>query len=247
MTTDTYTETSETLRARAAELRQAAEQARAERETVLTDAQAEADRLIADARQKAGELWKAASEADRAAAKVEERLSYIARREQLDELIPAAEQNALALADEGDRLREQTHALDHRLGELAAERQETSTALAAASNTGDVDQTVETRTRLAALDDVTAALTRQRDGLMARLQAIGEPDGHGEVASALGKYQRLQAEQRRILNALDPSRPEAEADRLTEEFRLVLNANAQRIREEQAAVNNTRTNVVRTH
>lgn len=246
-TTDTEAETSEALAAQAAELRAAAEQARGEREAAVALAQQEAARLVAEAQQKAAKLWNRASDADREAEKLEERASYVRRVEQLHAEIPAAERAVVDLAQEADGLREQVEALDGRLAELGAERRDTDGQLAAAAEAGDVDEVVTARTRLAAVDDVTAALQRQRAALTGRLQAIGKPDGDGELNKAAARWQRLQHEHRKFLNKLDPSRPEAQADRLMEDLQFAIEANAGRLQQEQAAANNQRTNLVRTH
>lgn len=232
--TEPEAETSETLAAQAQQLRTAAEEARAEQARVLAAAQAEADRLLAEAQRQGGALWKAAADADGAAQQIEERASYVRHAEQLREQVPAAAQVVTGLQGEAEQLAEQVAALDERLGELGAERQQTEAELTGAADAGNVDQAVTARTRLAALDDVTTALRRQRATATARLQAIGDGTGPGELARALARFQGLSAELRRIENILDPDRPEAVADKQFEYLQAVLTANIERMEREQA-------------
>lgn len=216
------TETSAELRAQVQELRDQAAALRAEQETVLAQAQAEAERLraeadhvLAEAHTRANELRSEASSVEHTAEPVEERAMAVQAAEQLAEAIPAAEARSVALYHELEQLGETISTLQGRIDALGVEREEAGVRLATARDAGDVDEVTRLRTRLGAVDEVTAALEGQKRVADARVVQIGTTEMDAELTKAIKRVLVLRDEQRRVLNYLDPERPEAQVDALT--------------------------------
>jgi chromosome segregation ATPase len=182
------------------------------------------------AREVAGQV----RDAEGQAAALNERAQQLDVADGLCRQVTEAEQRIVALSAEADRLVAQTVALDQRLVDLGEQREDTAAALVGAREDGDVDDVLALRARLAAIDAVIGVVQGQRQAAQERLAAIGVPDGTGDFADAARAWQDAQAELRRVLNELDPQRPEAIADRLLEDLRLTVAANADRIRNQQA-------------
>ncbi|WP_269857947.1 hypothetical protein [Streptomyces sp. RPT161] len=203
------------VRAQAEQARADAHRARAEAETLVATARAEAQRLVAEAEAEARTLSAQAQQAERNAAAFDERAGYLQHADQLRGRIEDAEQQATELRAEADDVAEQIEALTVRLDELGEQREDTTTALTAAREAGEVDSVIKHRNQLAAVDEVVKVLTGQREALQGRLLAIGGPDDPaGELAQVLTQAQAARTELRRIRNALDPERIEAQVDEL---------------------------------
>ncbi|WP_042427417.1 hypothetical protein [Streptacidiphilus anmyonensis] len=215
------TETSANLLAQVQEIRDRAVQLRTEREAVLSAAQAEADRLRAEADRvlqeagsKAGKLSTEAANTERSAEPLEERAFAVQAAEQLADVIPAAEAHVVALYQELETLGETISGLQERIDQRGIEREEIGIELAKARDAGDVDQVVAARNRLSAVDEVTQALDGQKRVADARVVEIGTTEMDGQLAKAAKRVLALQGEQRRVLNWIDPTRPEAQVDEL---------------------------------
>jgi chromosome segregation ATPase len=201
------------LRAAAAKLRTDAEQARTEAAALVQRARAEAQRLVTDAEQQAATLTGGLRTAESRAGRLDERASHLEYADVLRDQIEDARQQAARLTAEGEALKEQRTTLAERLTALGTHREEVAEQLDTARNAGDVGAVSGARTELSAIDDVTAVLTGQRDAALTRLQAIGgSGEGRGELPDAEARAAAADAELRRVLNTLDPSRPEAHLD-----------------------------------
>lgn len=231
---DIAAETAASVREDAAQHRARATAARAEAEALLQAATEQAERLVAEARTRAGQLNQDAARADHAAGPLEERATYLHHADQLREQIPDAAQAVTLLVEEADRLAGQIDGLSARLGELGDDRESVGMQLATAAEGGDVDAVTALRTRMAALDEVVAALSRQQQTAEERLLAIGDDESGGEYARATQALAGLRAQLRRAMNWLDPARPEAVQDRLLEELAVAIAGNQERIAEERA-------------
>lgn len=235
MTNHTVTETAAAVREAVEQHRTRAAAARTEADTILATARAQAARLVADAETRARQLTADATAAERAAAPLAERATYLGHAEQLRQQISDAEHDVVQLAQEQQQLQETASRLDARLAELGEQRETTAALLAGARERGDVDQVTDLRTRLAGVDEVTGVLQGQHAAARARQLAIGEPTGLGEFAAAANAWQRLTAELRRIENILDPERPEAVHDRLLGDLDAAIAWNLERSAQEKAA------------
>ncbi|MFC5910415.1 hypothetical protein [Streptacidiphilus monticola] len=222
-------ESSEQLAAQALEYCETAEHNRQQAQQLRAAAEAEV------ARTEANRLEQEARSRDYDAGKAEERASHLRRAEQLDGEIPAAEQIVLQLQAEASELADQADALAQRLAELGVDREGLNVELGRVRDADDINAVAELRSRIAAVDDVTAALSTQQHAAQGRLAAIGDAEGVGELREALGRFRSLQAELRRIENWLYPDRPEAQLDRLMEHFQGSLEGNLQRISADRAA------------
>lgn len=212
-------ETSETVRAQAAELRAQAQQIQAESEAVRAAAQQEATRLreeadqvLAEGNARANKLHGQASTLADSATPIADRAILLEAAEQLATAIPAAEQQVADLYDELDELGGTIASLQERLAQLGIDREDVGVKLGTARDAGDVDEVTRLRTRLAAIDDVTAALEQQKRTADARVVAVGGPDDDRELAQARVLVTRLLQQQRLVLNQLDPDRFEAQVD-----------------------------------
>jgi hypothetical protein len=125
----------------------------------------------------------------------------------------------VALHGEREALPDQIETLGHRLVELSAERTDIAAHLARARAAVDVDEVTAACTRLADLDDVITAVEAQREAGRVRLLAIGAVDGGGQLSHAVQLWQAAQIRRGSgaVLNDLDPTRPEAVADRAAEQ------------------------------
>lgn len=213
------TETSAELRAQVHELHGQAAQLHAEGQDVLAQAQqeaerlrAEADRVLAEGRNKANDLTRQAGNIQLAAEPIEQRAVLLEAAEMLETAIPAAEQQVADLYDELDELGGTIASLQERLAQLGIDREDVGVKLGTARDAGDVDEVTRLRTRLAAIDDVTAALEQQKRTADARVVAVGGPDDDRELAQARVLVTRLLQQQRLVLNQLDPDRFEAQVD-----------------------------------
>lgn len=211
--------TPDELRRQAAQDRTEAEHARAAADAIVTTARAQAARLVADAEQQARDLATKARAAEQRAARLEDRAQYRQHANALEQQAGNAEQTARELAAEASDINAQAEARAQRLADLGGQREEVTVRLAAAREAGDVAAVSAARAELAGVDEVVAVLDGQQRTARERLDIIGAPDGGGELARTLAQAQTARVELRRILNILDPDRPEAQADRLLDGFR----------------------------
>lgn len=247
----TTTETSTELHAQAEQIRAQAAQLRAEGQDVLAQAQAEADRLRAEAdrvlvegRNKSARLNGEASNVERSAEPIQQRAMLLQAAEELVTAIPAAEQRVVTLYSEAESLGEQIESLATRLDKLGEDREEIAVELAKARQVGDVDGVVTARTRMQAVDEVVTELTGQQRAAQERVIAIGAPDDGAELGKAAELVVRMHAQQRAVLNQLDPTRPEAVADALLEQLQEFASAQVE-LAQEQKNQPARRTTVIR--
>lgn len=225
-------ETPEQLQAEAGEARQRAEQTRTQATELVTEARTAAAALVADAEARARTLGIEASAADKTAAVLEERAGYLRHATEEETRAEDAERRAGDLVTERDRLTEKIPGLDSRIAELTAEQETVATQLTEARATADVDAITELRTRTDAVADALSALTQLRTDVSERLSVIGDGQEHGELARLYAAASARRRSLRRLLNILDPDRPEAIKDRWADEFQAALRGNLERLKEQ---------------
>jgi len=199
------------LFARAAELRAGIVAARAEAETLVSTARAQAAKIVAEAEAQARELTGTAHATEMEAVKAHTRASGFAHAHVLRGTIAEAERQAAELTAEAEALTAKADAITARLDGLGEQREDTGAQLAEAREAGDVGQVAELRRRLEAVDEVVSALTAQREVPLARRRAI-TADASGELAQVRQRAEAAATELRKVLNNLDPERPEARQD-----------------------------------
>ncbi len=192
-------------RARAAEIRATADRA-------LAEARTQAAALIADAEREHQAARRPAADADREAERLTERAQFLEHAAALGERAADAGERADRLQAEHDSLTADLAAIDATLAGHEHTRTEIAAQITAAADAGDLDALVTLRGRRSALDDIVTAAQARRARAAARLDALGEPDGRGELRHALDAEREFAAEQRAILNRLFPDRPEAILD-----------------------------------
>lgn len=202
----------EQLRAGAHRLRTWIADTTAQAETLVSEARTQAERLLADADARSRALTGEHARGRTLIRELEERAGYLEHAAAVRAQAETAGQQAVELATETTALTVQRGALDDRLAELAAEREDTAAALMTAREAGDVSAVAVARAQMAAVDEVAATLGGRRDTLTSRLQAIGEPGGSGELPAAQARADAARAELRRIENLLNPDRLEARID-----------------------------------
>jgi chromosome segregation ATPase len=198
----------------AEETRTRAARTRAEAGELLSAAQAEAARIVREAEEAGRKLTTEAAAADREAAGLEERAGHLRHAGQLEEHAGEADERVADLEAERARLAEQAATLDGKLTGLDTDRQDAEHALTAARDAGDLDAITQAQARLTAINDLAPILTARRAAVAERDAAIGDGTGRGELADALAAAAAHRAELRRVLNILDPERPEAVMDDL---------------------------------
>jgi hypothetical protein len=210
----------------------------AEAERLRADARERAARIIAEAESVAGPLEEAARSAgDRSVQLAETARQLTALAGQAAKGEEAASQ-AAALEDESERLTARVAEVGAELERLEAAGQDVAARRAEARESGDLDDLASLIARATAIGERIADLRSTRDAAQARLAAIGTGEmlptwPQKELAEA-----RRQAGNHSVSRALDgiwPDRPEAIAAREREEWHLLLDAQAERIRDEQAA------------
>lgn len=220
----TETEQAAELRARAAQLRRGALEARTAAGEAFTAAQAEAARTVAEARQAVTDAGTGCRRADYDAKQFEERAQMLTDATMFSERLRAAEEEVVDLVAEIGEISGHIASHNQQLADLGEQREDTTAALAAARDAGNVQAVTDHRQRMASIDEVVTAVTSKRDAAQAALNSIGDPDGRGTLAAALTRAQSAAAERRRILNLLDPTRPEAKLDALQEQLLLAIAA-----------------------
>jgi chromosome segregation ATPase len=188
----------------------------AQADTLMAEAHAAADRLVADAQTQARALTADHHRGRALIRDLEERAGYLEHAQAVRAQAEAAEQLVDELTTQTRALAAQRAVLTDRLVELAAQREDTATALTTAREAGDVAGVAAARTQMSALEDVAATLNGRCDSLTSSMDTIGEPDGRGELATAQARAAAARAELRRVENLLDPDRLEAQVDRVTE-------------------------------
>jgi len=202
-----------------------------EAEKSMTTAQADADRILREARTEAGTLTAESRDASHRAGILEGHVRglVVAQREQAD--ADEADQLAAGLSAERSQLLARIAELCETADRVQGERQEIDAQLAGASRSAnsrlvkDLLGDLAGRERIAA--DADAELRAARD----RSTQIGDGTASfpGELLDALSASERHHAAVRKILNDIDPDRPEATADRLAEDIRLGLEAMGERL------------------
>jgi len=224
----------------AQEARSRAAGCRARAEVVNAEAAREIARISAVAQQTTAGLEAEAADAERAAAADDERAGYLERADVLEDQADDASERAAALADEREHLTVFIAGLDADMTGLDGKRQKYTAQLEAARQANDLKAVTSALAQLVGIDDLTATHRGKQDAAKARLLEIGDQGG-GELGDALATASRHHAELRRILNILDPGRPEAVYDAALAEVRAVLEANRTRLSEEREQQDRRRT------
>lgn len=209
--------------------------ARSRARLAVAAARGRAQQLVTEAEQQARQVEAEAREQERRAEQDRVRAAIVAAVNDAKDQVAAAEALVAALAAEQEKTAAAIANLDQRLGELAKQRAATTATLTEARTAGDVDAVLAARQRLAALDDVTTTQTEQRRTTQARLDAIGVPDGAGELNAALQDHQRAETDLRAAQNEAQPNRPEAQLDRAVAELRACVAAYMDQYRADQTA------------
>lgn len=238
--TETRAETAALERETAQRARHDARHARQQAAGLLEAARTEAARLVAEAETEAARLTVEAQQAERDAGRHDEHAGLLENAVALRTEIDAAQQHADHLTAEAETLAGEDTVLAERLEQLGTRREDAGVRLAAARQDADVDAVTACRAELGSIDEVVRELTGQRQTLEDRQRAIGPGDGSGELADALRDLNALHARLRALENLLDPTRPEAVAD----EFLAVVQANADRIREQAQTASTPPRNLV---
>jgi hypothetical protein len=215
---DDEDETGESRKAEADQAAAEAERSRTEAARLVADAEAEAGRIVTEARRRADELVATARDADRRAEAARERSGYLTYAAGLRVNVRTAEDLVETLRAEAGELTASVADLDARQAETVSRSEDTTAALATAREAGDIAGVRNGRAELAAVDEVAAVLTGQRDRAAGRLADIGPADGTGELSKALSAAERVRADLSDALDHLDPSRIEARKAALMASF-----------------------------
>lgn len=232
--------------------RQAAEDARqraghehGEAARLLADARAQVDRITTEAEALARTLSGSAAIAEREAETLDEHARVLAVAASNAAEADRAEARAGVLEAERHQLADQVADIGTRLSRLAADKRDLEPQLAEATDSADLDLMTGLRGRLDSIRDLEASLTARRTTLLARTEEIG--DGTETFTThpllrvlpplALAYQAAAGARQgaRQALNRAFPGRPEAVADAAREEWRLIFEAQAERLTGEVAA------------
>jgi hypothetical protein len=220
------------LRAEATEHRDAAASARAEAEAIVRKARQEAARMIADAETRQCDMGQEASRLERHASSAAERAGWLANAAAEQERAITAERRADDLEDERDRLGDEIAELDMAIGRARRDRQAADQQRSSAAVARDREAISAALLLIATIDEEIRAAEVQQSAAQARVDAIGNADGPGELSTALVAGSRARAAVASILNAAFPERPEAVAAAAAKEFQLIVEANIERIVEE---------------
>ena len=224
------------VRGAAAVIREQSQYALADAEHGLAAAQEQARLIVAQATDRLHRARLETETADRAAQEHENRACVIDHAQQLLVRIREADQHGEQLAAEYTAAVATVEDTSRRLVELGAQREDTAAALAAARTAGSVDGVTQARVRLEAIDEITAALTAQRDAAQARATTIGETDWAGEYDAAVTAADALRRELSDLLDGLDPDRTQRRAVAMTNEYCQALMDRAHVSREDAATV-----------
>lgn len=233
----------ERFTAAAAAVRDRADRDRAEAERVLADARAEVARIVAEAEATARPLARSAEADDAEAARLAESARVLGCESGIAATAEKAEKADALVAQleaERDRLTADVAGIGEELAGLAADRRQTDARLAEADESGDLDAAAAHIARTTAIDRRSAKLERDRATALARLDEIGTGEmlptwPQKLLADAITQAGNHHGSVRTGLNWIWPERDEAVADRKREEWRLILEAQSERIRGEQAA------------
>jgi hypothetical protein len=220
----------ERLRTEAAGIREQAGREAASAQASLARVQEQAARMVAEAKAAAHQTgWANLKRAEHKAEEMELRAGYLARAGQLLHEMPDAGQRVTDLQAEAERLAERIATLDTAVAGHSADRDRLAAALDAASRAGRVREIQDVGGTLAATGQAISGLTAERDSARGRLLAIGDGQGAGELHAALGALRGHQGELRRLLNLIDPERPEARWDAYAAELDAIFGANMARV------------------
>ncbi len=220
------------LRSEAAQHLDAAASARAEAEAIVTRAREEAARMIADAETRQREMGHEASRLERQASSAGERAGWLANAAAEQERAITAELRAEDLEDERDGLGDEIAELDMAIGRARRDRQAADQQRSSAAIARDREAISAALLSIATIDEEIRAAEVQQSAAQARVDAIGNANGPGELFDALTAGGRARAAVASILNAAFPDRPEAVVAAAVKEFQLIVEANVERIAEE---------------
>lgn len=171
----------------------------------------------------------------RQADSLEEQAGYVAEADRHKTAGEEDLERASALTGEHEDLTARIEGLESRLAHLNAEQQDVTRQLTTATETADVDLGASLRPRAEQLTAAIASLTGQRDGLRARLEAIGTGQERGELYEALSAAGRHTAEHQKMLNRAYPDSPAARHAAYWDEMQAIIEAQVDRVTEEAAA------------
>jgi hypothetical protein len=227
---------------RAAELaRERSDRDQAEATRIIDQARAEAARILGEAEAAARVLTESVRKARSEAGKLDATMRTLTAAAQRAADADAAAVRAQSLIGELNGLARDGQALEDKLAKLAAQRAEAVEKLAAARDSADLDAMGALKARISSADEASAPVRTARDAVLARANEIGtgNPPESGkqprELTAALQLAERCRRDVRRILNEAYPDRPEAVLASASEELRLTLTANLERIGEEYQA------------
>lgn len=210
---DPHTAAAAALTAQAARLRTETAQAAQEAVQALADAQAEATRIVRDAQAAVHEAQQASIKADRQAVELEGTAGLHRHALSVHTQISDTETLLANLDAEHADHTEQAEGLHGRLAELAAEQQVARGGIDQAIDAGDAEALAALRAKLAGTEEIAAVLNGKLTALRTRLAAIGtraDTQGTTAIPTAVRRLEALRADQDRVLDALDPTRPGAE-------------------------------------
>ncbi|HEX3962399.1 MAG TPA: hypothetical protein VHZ03_38190 [Trebonia sp.] len=198
-----------------------AERGQAEANDVLEQARAEAARIIAEAEAKACPLTETATAGAKRAAQLAERSARLRKAAQVAVTAEKAQAAFQALKDERDELGAKHAELGQRRTVLGTERRDLETRLAAAREAGDLDTMTTVKARVAAIEDLNAALQARQAPMQQKMAELGTGDENFSthpalktlppLAKARDEASRRRTEASHALNTAMPDRPEAVA------------------------------------
>lgn len=223
------------LRLEAGQARDLATANRGQAQQAMAAARTQAAGIVVRAEAGARELGADADASEQEAHRLEERAQLLTHAAALQASADEHARTAAELQAEREHLAEVLAGLNCRLTELDGEQQGLTAQLSAARQNAEVDLIASLRGKLEAVQDATAALDGQRKTAQARSDAIGDGSEAfpGELSRATGAAQAVLARLRKVLNILDPERPEAVHDRTWGEITAMIQAQQERIAEEQ--------------
>ena len=211
-----------------------ADAADAETQAAMMAAEREAAAIIAAAKATAREIGAAARKAAELADALEVRAALMKQAAAEHGQAAGYDQQVKELTAEREQLAGQMASLDATIAELQAANVDRQ--LAAATTRADVPEIARLRGIADAQQEALAALTGQRAEAEHRWAAIGDGGEYpGELADAVRGAELARAAERRALNELFPSRPEAVWDADLAELRGAIAGNLARINEAAAA------------
>ena len=199
----------EARHARAADRHEYAEQLREEDRADHDETRRKIDHLQAAVRDRSTARGADIAAAEREAGAAEETAGYAAEAARRKHLAREDRQLADGRSAERERLADELAGIESRLAGLEEKRGHLAGQYDAAEQVADDDAMAGIQPRLDAADKALAVLRGQRERRAARIEAIGDGEGSGELYDALSSAAQHEAAAAELIHRACPDTPEA--------------------------------------